>query len=95
MLSDTAMIKDQHKILFIMMQELQKGFQVKSEGETKIFNKNPTKISFDEKMVNNGGKGFILTTKFYNNTKNDDILGPNKKSLEGKESLDPEEKVAN
>ena len=46
-------------------------------------------------MANYGGKGFILTTKFYNNTKNDDILGPNKKSLEGKESLDPEEKVAN
>ena len=50
--------------LFSVTQELQKGFQVTSEGEIQILRKNSTEVCFDKKMANKVGEGFLLTTKF-------------------------------
>ena len=56
MLSNMTVITGLHTNIFIIMQALQKGFQVTSEGETLILKKNSTEICFDEKMDNNSGK---------------------------------------
>ena len=61
-----------------------------SEGEAPILKKNPTEIRFDEKLVNNGGKGFLLTTKFYKIANNTALLSPKKWKLEGKAFLHTE-----
>ena len=68
---------------------------MKSEGETLILKKNPTMIHFDEKMANNSGKGFILTTKFCKSANDVALLNPEKQKLEGKASIHLEETVAN
>ena len=54
-----------HENIFSVTQELQKCFQLTSEGKTLILKKNSTEIRFGEKMANKSGKGFLLTTKFY------------------------------
>ena len=75
-LSNTDIIPGLHANIFSLTQALQKGFQVTSEGNTLILKKNSTNICFGEKMANNSGKGFILTTKFYKIMINDVILYP-------------------
>ena len=42
-------------------------------------------------MVNNGSKGFLLTTNFYNIPNKAALLYPNKRKLEGKSSVHLEE----
>ena len=49
-----------------------------------------TWILFDEKMVNNGNKGYLLTTKFYKRKTDDAILALKNRKLEGKEAVHPE-----
>ena len=44
---------------------LQKGFEVTSEGDTLTLKKNSPNIRFDKKVANNGGEGFLITSKFY------------------------------
>ena len=83
-LSDMSIILGRHANLFIITQSLQKGFQVVSEGEALILKKNSTEIRFDKKIVNNGGEGFILTTKFYNSPNDAALLVPKKQNPEGK-----------
>ena len=73
-----------------MLQELQKGFWVTSEGDTLILKRNLTKIRFDEKIANNGSKGLILATKFYMNPNDADILVPNNQNTEIKVDVDLE-----
>ena len=41
-------------------------------------------------MSNNGGEGFLLTTKLYNNPNNSTILCPCKINMEGKADMDTE-----
>ena len=55
-LSDTALISDLHENLFSILREPEKGFQVMSEGEALIVNKNSTGTRFDKKMANNDSK---------------------------------------
>ena len=50
-----------------------------SEGEALILKKNSTKIIFDEKTTNTGGKVFLLTTKIYKNPNNTTLLVPNRR----------------
>ena len=78
-----------HDNLFIVMQELHRCFQVAPEGETLILRKRTNKIQFEEKNSNNSGKGFLLTTKYYNIAKNDAILAPEKWNSEGTEAVQP------
>ena len=65
-----------------------------SEDENLIIKKFSTNIRFDKKMVNNGGKGFLLTAKFHNSANNAVILAPQKGNPEGKSAVHPEVKVA-
>ena len=55
-LSDTALISDLHENLFSILREPEKWFQVMSEGEALIVNKNSTGTRFDKKMANNDSK---------------------------------------
>ena len=87
MLSNMDVILGLQENLLRMTRELQNGFQVMSEGETLIRNKNSTKICFDKKMANNSGEVFLLTIKFYNREKNAAILPPQKRKLEGKTTV--------
>ena len=64
--SDMALIPVLHTKLFSMTWAPQKVFQLTSEGEALTLKKNTTVICFDEKMANNGGEWFILTTKLFN-----------------------------
>ena len=41
-------------------------------------------------MANNGGKGFLLTTKFYKIANNDALLAPDKRKTEGKTTVNLE-----
>ena len=50
---------------------------------------------FDEKMENNGSKGFLLTTKFYKSINGPSILDPKKRKMEGKEDVNPEGTAVN
>ena len=79
-LSDTALLPGLLNILFSMTRELQKLFQVTSEGETLILKKNSTEIRFNKKMVKNDGEGFILTINFYKSPINAVLLGPEKRN---------------
>ena len=71
------------------MRALQKGFQVTSEGEALILKKNSTEITFDKKMANNGGEGFLLTTKFYKSATNAAASFSGKSNTEGKAANQP------
>ena len=55
-----------------------------SEGEALIINKKFNRYCHGKKMLNNGSKGFLLTTKFYNSTNNADVLDPKKRNPEGR-----------
>ena len=55
-----------------------------SEGDSLILRKNTTKIHFNDKMTNNGGKEFLLATKFYKSSNDDSILAPDNWKPEGK-----------
>ena len=79
-----------HRNIFSVTLALQKGFRVASEGESLILRGNSTKISFDEKMANHSGEGFILTTNFYNSANNANILPPKERNPEGKSAVQPE-----
>ena len=57
-LKNTAAIPGLHANLFIMTKELQKYFQLTSEGETLILKKNSTEIRFGKKMANKPTKYF-------------------------------------
>ena len=70
-----------------MTQELQKRFQVTSEGRTLILKKNSTGISFDEKMVNKAEEGFLQTTNFNKSANDADLLDPQKRKPEGKAAI--------
>ena len=61
-----------------------------AEGETLLLKQNSTKIRFHEKMAKHGGKGFILTTRFYKSSNYATILGPYKHNLDGKISIQQE-----
>ena len=65
MLSNKDVIPGLHENLFIVLQELQNGFYMTSEGETLILKTNSTEIYFHEKMEKHGGNGFLLNTKLY------------------------------
>ena len=41
-----------------------------SEFEALIIKRNPTEISFEKKLANDGDKGFLLTTNLYKITNN-------------------------
>ena len=55
-LYDTAVVSSLHTSLFSVEQALQKVFHVTSEFQSLPLDKKFSKISFDEKMVNNGSK---------------------------------------
>ena len=46
-------------------------------------------------MVNNGGEGFLLTTKFCKSANDTAILVPNKRKIEGNVSIQPEDTETN
>ena len=68
------------------MRSLQKCFQVTSEDNSRSLKKS-INIRFDEKMVINNGKLFLLTSKFYKSAKNETILVSKKRKLDGKASV--------
>ena len=80
-----------HANIFSVTRALQKGFQVKSKGETLIFKKKSTNICFEKKISNNSGKGFLLTIKLYKSKNNAAIPPPENKNPEGKAAAHPEE----
>ena len=80
-LTNTSVTTGLHANLSSVTRALQKGFQVKSEGDTLILKKNTTKIRFDNKMANKYGKGFVLTTRFYNSANNAALLDSKKRKL--------------
>ena len=82
-LSDMALIIGLHATLFIVTRALQKGFQLMSEVDALIPNKNSSKIIFDKKMANKARKGILLITKFYKSTNNAAVLYPQKRKLGG------------
>ena len=86
-LYNTSVIPGIHTNIFIVTRALKKVFQVTLEYETLILKKKTTDICFDEKMANNCGEGFILTTKFYKSANDAAILTPNKQKLEGKAAV--------
>ena len=94
-LSDMSVIPGLHANIFSMAWALQKGFQVTSECKYVILNKNSTEIRFDEKMANNGGNGFILSTNLYNIPKNVALLVPDKQKPKGKTDVQPEGTTGN
>ena len=51
-----AVIPNLHTEIVRVIQALQKGFQVTSEGDFLIFKKKSTEICFGEKIANNSGK---------------------------------------
>ena len=63
-----------------------------SKGETLIHREKTTKISFDKKIANNGGEGFLLIAKFYKSTNDADISPPEKQNTEGKAAVHPKRK---
>ena len=79
-----------HANLFIVIQALQKGFQVTSEVETLILKKISTEICFDKKMAKIGGEGFILTANFYKSANEAACLEPKKRKPKVKASIYPE-----
>ena len=95
MLSNTAVIPGLHANLFIMKRSLQKGLKATSEGETLILKETFTEICSDEKIANYGGKGFLMTTKFYNSTNGAALFPPKKHKPEGKSDVKPEETTDN
>ena len=64
-----------------------KSLQVNPGGETFMLKENSTDIRFDQKIANNGGEGYLLTTNFYKSTNDAFILAP--------PEVEPEEKSAN
>ena len=88
-LYNTAIISGLHANIFIVTLWLKQSFQVILEGETLILKKNPTTICFENKLVNNGSKLFLLTTKFYKSSNDTALLDPDKHNPEGKESVQP------
>ena len=71
--SNTALISGLQENLLSVTLSIKKIFQVTSEGETLILNKNSTNIRFDKKMANIGSERFILTTRFYKNANSDSL----------------------
>ena len=69
-LSSMTVILGLQANLFSVAWALQNVFQVMSEDETLIFKKTSTGICFENKMTNNGGKVFLLSTKLYKSTNN-------------------------
>ena len=67
-LQNRTVILGLHASLFILMQTVQKGFQLKSEDETLIIKKNSTEILVDKKMAKKAGRGFLLATRFCKST---------------------------
>ena len=65
-----------HTNIFSVIQALQKGFKGTSEYETLILKKNSTDIHFGEKMANNRGEVFLLTTNFYKSANDSAFLAP-------------------
>ena len=57
-LTNAALIPGLHANIFNVMQALQKGFQVTSEGKTLILKNNSTEIRFYDKMAKNPAKDF-------------------------------------
>ena len=53
-----------------------KSLQVNPGGETFMLKENSTDIRFDQKIANNGGEGYLLTTNFYKSTNDAFILAP-------------------
>ena len=88
-----SVIPDLNTNLFSVIRALQKVFKVKSEGQILILERNPNNICFDEKMANNGGKLFLLSTKFYKNANDTALLDSKKKNPEGGVALHLEWKV--
>ena len=66
-----------------------------SEGETPIIKKKSTEISFDKKMANKAGEGFILTTNFYKSTNDAALLDLKKRNMEGMAAIHMEGMAAN
>ena len=66
-----------------------------SEFDTVILNRNSTRIGFDEKMANNGGKGFLLTTNFYKSANNNVILARKNRKPEWKASIQTDRASSN
>ena len=90
-----AIIPDLHANLFSVTLEIQKGSQVTLDSKEWILKKNYAKIRFVEKMENTSGKGFLLTTKIYNNPNNAALLGPKKQNKEGMADVEIEETYPN
>ena len=61
-----------------------------SDGDILILKIKSTKIRFDEKIANNGGKGIILATRLYTNPNNAALLVPNNQNPEVKVEVEPE-----
>ena len=59
-----------------------KGFEGMSEGETLMLKKKSTEISFEKKMADKSGKGFILTTKSYKIVNYAALLATEKRNME-------------
>ena len=66
-LFDTDIMPGLHTSLFIVTLELHKVFQATTEVEALIIKKIPSKFALKIKMANNGGEGFLLTSKLYKN----------------------------
>ena len=66
---------------------------MKSEGETLTHKKKSSKICFDKKMTNTGGKSFLLTTNLYKNPNYTALLGHNKYNPACKAYVDPEKEA--
>ena len=82
-LTNTDVIPDRHSNLFILTQELQKGFQVMSEGDILIPKINLTDICFEKTMPKKYGKGFLPTTKIYKRENCTDLEGKSAVQTEG------------
>ena len=93
-LSNFSIIPGLHANIFSVTQALQ-FFNVTLEFYALIFKKNSTDICFHEKIVNQDGKWYLLTTNFYNGKNDAALLVPNKNNMEGNAAVQPEGTTVN
>ena len=93
-LLNTDIIPGIHANLFSVALAQQKYFQVTTKGKTQTLKKHSSNILLDNKMANNGSRGFLLITKFYKSANDAALLAPKKRNPECKSAVHKEDTEA-
>ena len=91
--TNTAYIPDLSVNIFSVTRALNKGFNVKSDKESLVLNKNTTILKFEDRLDHVNGGGYLLTARLYTSPNDSRKTYKEGKSLDGKTTANLEVKT--